>query len=280
MKLGAILRSTVAAICILGVATPTMSISAAPRHVSKPAKHKPAPRKAAAPRPAAAASAGLQVRVAQAPISRGWSSPVRAACRPVARERPWCCAFPRDANPNLSPLNVGPPRWVKGAQARHVGGVVEIVVALSDDADFRAGNADGDDFINLFARAEAAPATPACGRRSRRNAPTRCRPTAWCRSSSPRSRARFSSASTGPIQPAPPCSGAARRSGWCSTPRPGWTSASCPSARRSTATSRPSRGPTTRRCASAPRRARRSTPTASARTGRSRWARGSRIRPT
>ncbi len=66
--------------------------------------------------------------------------------------------FPRDANPNLSQLNIGPPRWVKGAQARHVGGVVEIVVALSDDADFRAGNADGDDFINLFARPAAAQA--------------------------------------------------------------------------------------------------------------------------
>ena len=60
MKLGGILRSTVAAICILGVATPAVSISAAPRQVSKPA-----PRKAAAPR--AAASAGLQVKVAQAP---------------------------------------------------------------------------------------------------------------------------------------------------------------------------------------------------------------------
>jgi hypothetical protein len=152
MKLGAILRSTVAAICILGVATPGVSISAAPRHVSKPA-----PRKAAAPaRPAA--PAGLQVRVAQAPDFTRLEFPGSRGMQVRRDGTSVVLRFPRDANPNLSPLNVGPPRWVKGAQARHVGGVVEIVVALSDDADFRAGNADGDDFINLFARAEAAAA--------------------------------------------------------------------------------------------------------------------------
>jgi hypothetical protein len=92
MKLGAILRSTVAAICILGVATPTVSISAAPRHVSKPAKHKPAPRKAAAPRPAAAASAGLQVRVAQAPDFTRLEFPGSRGMQARREGRPWCCA--------------------------------------------------------------------------------------------------------------------------------------------------------------------------------------------
>uniref|UniRef100_B0T0C1 Tetratricopeptide TPR_4 n=1 Tax=Caulobacter sp. (strain K31) TaxID=366602 RepID=B0T0C1_CAUSK len=152
MRLGATLRSTVAAICILGVLTPSVSISAAPSHVAKPA-----PRKAA---PHPAASGGLQVRVAQAPDFTRLEFPGSRGMQAHREGTAVVLRFPRDANPNLSSLNVGPPRWVKGAQARHVGGVVEIVVALSDDADFRAGNADGDDFINLFARAEA-PAAPA-----------------------------------------------------------------------------------------------------------------------
>jgi tetratricopeptide (TPR) repeat protein len=161
MRLGAFLRSTVAAICILGVATPSMSISAEPRRVSqsasgKSAQHKPAPRRAAAPRPVA--PAGLQVRIAQAPDFTRLEFPGSRGMQAHRDGTAVVLRFPRDANPNLSSLNVGPPRWVKGAQARHVGGVVEIVVALSDDADFRAGNADGDDFINLFARQEAAPA--------------------------------------------------------------------------------------------------------------------------
>ena len=165
MRLGASLRSTVAAICILGVLTPTVSMSAEPRHVAKPAHHAAprhaAPRKAA-PRPAArpVATSGLQVRVAQAPDFTRLEFPGSRGMQAHRDGTSVVLRFPRDANPNLSPLNVGPPRWVKGAQARHVGGVVEIVIALSDDADFRAGNADGDDFINLFARAEA-PAAPA-----------------------------------------------------------------------------------------------------------------------
>jgi tetratricopeptide (TPR) repeat protein len=154
MRLGATLRSTVAAICILGVLTPSVSISAAPRHVAKPAPHA-APRKAA-PRPAA--SGGLQVRVAQAPDFTRLEFPGSRGMQAHREGTAVVLRFPRDANPNLSSLNIGPPRWVTGAQARHVGGVVEIVVALSDDADFRAGNADGDDFLNLFARAEAAAA--------------------------------------------------------------------------------------------------------------------------
>jgi tetratricopeptide (TPR) repeat protein len=153
MKLGATLRSTVAAICILGVLTPSVSISAAPRHASKPA-----PRKAAAARPAAkpAAPAGLQVRVAQAPDFTRLEFPGSRGMQARREGTAVVLRFPREGDPNLSGLNVGPPRWVKGAQARHVGGVLELVVALSDDADFRAGNADGDDFINLFARQQVA----------------------------------------------------------------------------------------------------------------------------
>jgi tetratricopeptide (TPR) repeat protein len=157
MKLGATLRSTVTAICILGVLAPSVSISAAPRHVAQ-AAHKPAPK----PAQRSDAPSGLQVRVAQAPDFTRLEFPGSRGMQARREGAAVVLRFARDANPNLTPLNVGPPRWVKGAQARHVGGVVEIVVALSDDADFRAGNADGDDFINLFARpAPAAAPAPA-----------------------------------------------------------------------------------------------------------------------
>lgn len=148
MKLGATLRSTVAAICILGVLTPSAAIPAAPRHVSKPAAARPA------------APAGLQIRVAQAPDFTRLEFPGSRGMQARREGTSVVLRFTRDANPNLSPLNVGPPRLVKGAQARHVGGVVEIVVALGEDADFRVGNADGDDFINLFVRQQSAGAPP------------------------------------------------------------------------------------------------------------------------
>jgi hypothetical protein len=176
MKLRAFLRSAVAAICILGVSAPTVSISAEPRPVSKSAKSKP--RKAAArktaPPPAAprsVTSAGLQVRVAQAPDFTRLEFPGSRGMQARREGTSVVLRFPRDANPNLSSLNLGPPRWVKGAQARHVGGGVEIVVALSDDADFRAGNDEGDDFINLFARQQAAQTAPVAA-----GAPTRLNP--------------------------------------------------------------------------------------------------------
>jgi tetratricopeptide (TPR) repeat protein len=156
MRLGAFLRSSVAAICILGVAAPSVSMSAAPRRAAQPSASKPS---AAKP----AASRGLVVRVAQAPDFTRLEFPGSRGMQARREGEALVLRFPRDANPNLTPLTVGPPRWVKTAQARHVGGVVEIVVSLSDDADFRAGNADGDDFVNLFARAPIAAAAPSTG---------------------------------------------------------------------------------------------------------------------
>jgi len=144
MRLGAFLRSSVAAVCILGVVTPSVSISAAP------------PR--AKPAAAAAPSRALVIRVAQAPDFTRLEFPGSRGMQARRDGATLVLRFPRDANPNLTPLTVGPPRWVKTAQARHVGGALEILVSLGDDADFRAGNADGDDFVNLFARAPAAAA--------------------------------------------------------------------------------------------------------------------------
>ncbi|CAN5233534.1 hypothetical protein BH10PSE4_BH10PSE4_29700 [soil metagenome] len=151
MRLGAFLRSSVAVICILGVVTPSVSISAAPGHAAKPAARKAV---------ATTSSRGLEVRVAQAPDFTRLEFPGSRGMQARREGATLVLRFPRDANPNLSVLNVSPPRWVRTAEARHVGGVVEIVVGVADDADFRAGNADGDDFVNLFARQQAAAPAP------------------------------------------------------------------------------------------------------------------------
>ena len=134
MTLRALVRSGVAAICILGVVAPSVSIGAPPT----------------------ARRAALEMRVAQAPQFTRLEFPGARGLRVRREGQTLILRFPRDADPNISVLKVSPPRWVKTAEVRHVGGGVEIVVTLAEDPDFRAGNADGADFVNIFAR----PATP------------------------------------------------------------------------------------------------------------------------
>ena len=166
MRLGALLRSSVAAICIFGVVTPSVSISAAPRRAPNPP-----PLEASA----STSSRGLEVRVAQAPDFTRLEFPGSRGMQAHREGATLVLRFRRDANPNLTVLKVSPPRWVRSAEARHVGGVVEIAITLSDDADFRAGNADGDDFVNLFARQQAAnapaPAAETAAAAARRPSP-------------------------------------------------------------------------------------------------------------
>ena len=138
MTLRQLLRSSVAAACIAGVAAP--SVLAAP--------------------PPQAARASLDVRVAQAAqfsrIEFHWSGAARMT--PHRDGQTLVLRFSRDANPDLSRLKIAPPRWVKDASARHVGGVLELVITLTDDADARLGTADGVDFVNIYAKAGATPA--------------------------------------------------------------------------------------------------------------------------
>ena len=61
-------------------------------------------------------------------------------------------SFGRDADPDISRLRAGPPRWIKTAEKRHAGGRLQIVLTLADD---------GDTFVNVFAKAVPDPATPA-----------------------------------------------------------------------------------------------------------------------
>jgi tetratricopeptide (TPR) repeat protein len=64
--------------------------------------------------------------------------------------------FSRDTRPDISRLRVSPPPFVKTATARSVGGGLEIVLELTDDADALIGQADGGVFINAFKRRDLA----------------------------------------------------------------------------------------------------------------------------
>ncbi|MBU4436042.1 MAG: endoglucanase [Alphaproteobacteria bacterium] len=135
MRLRAILRSGVAAVCIASVAAPSVYAAG----------------------PAAAARGALDVRVAQAAefsrLEFHWTGGARLTSKREGQVL--TLRFNRDANPDMSVLRLTPPRWVKSAEARHAGGALEIVVTLADDADARLGNADGADFVNIFARVGA-----------------------------------------------------------------------------------------------------------------------------
>jgi len=143
MTLRQLLRSSVAAAVIAGTLAP--SVYAAP--------------------PPQAVRAGLDVRVAQAAdfsrIEFHWSAGAKLVSHREGQTL--VLRFSRDANPDLSALKIAPPRWLKASEARHINGALEIVITLTDDADARLGNADGVDFVNLFARPGAPPAsqTPA-----------------------------------------------------------------------------------------------------------------------
>lgn len=142
MRLRRTLQSGVAAACILAVATPG-GLSAQT--------------------PPATASDALDVRVAQARefsrIEFHWRGQARVTTRRDGQTL--TLRFSRDANPDLSRLRASPPRWVEGAAARHVGGILEVDIRLAADAEARTGQADGAAFVNVFAKPEATPAAAA-----------------------------------------------------------------------------------------------------------------------
>lgn len=141
-----LLRSGVAAACIVSVAAP-----------------------ASLPAVAWAAAAQLEVRTAQARdftrIEFRWAGGARVSQRRDGQTL--TLRFSRDAKPDISTLRILPPKWLKGAEARHTAGGLEIDLRLDDNADAKVGSADGAIFVNLFERkappeapkvAEAAPA--------------------------------------------------------------------------------------------------------------------------
>lgn len=113
----------------------------------------------------------LEVRVAQARdfsrIEFRWKGAARVSSRRDGQLL--TLRFSRDGDPDLTRLRVSPPRWVEGAAARRVGGVLEIDIRLAPDAEARLGQADGAAFINVYAKAPEAP--PAKGPAASAEAP-------------------------------------------------------------------------------------------------------------
>jgi tetratricopeptide (TPR) repeat protein len=138
MSLRALLRSSVAAVCIASVAAPSV-YAAGPVAVSRGA---------------------LDVRVAQAAefsrLEFHWAGGAKLTSKRDGQVL--ILRFNRDANPDTASLRLSPPRWVQAVDVRHVGGALEIALTLTDDADARLGQADGSDFVNIFAKA-GVPAT-------------------------------------------------------------------------------------------------------------------------
>ncbi len=135
MSLRTLLRSGVAAACIVGVAAP-----------------------AVVPTVALAARPLLEVRTAQAAhlskIEFQWAGGATVSTRRAGQTL--TLHFSRDASPDLSTLRIFPPKWLKGAEQRHTPSGLEIDLLLTDDAEAKVGAADGAIFVNLFER----PATP------------------------------------------------------------------------------------------------------------------------
>lgn len=144
MSLRRVLRTGVAAACIAGVAVPTGYAV-----------------------PAIAARPALDVRVAQARdftrIEFQWAGGARVATKRDGQVL--TLRFSRDAKPEIALLKAAPPQWLKAVEERHVGGVLELALTLTDDADAKVGQADGATYVNLFKKKEApaapVPATPA-----------------------------------------------------------------------------------------------------------------------
>jgi tetratricopeptide (TPR) repeat protein len=137
MSLRQALRSGVAAVAIATVAAPQGVAVAAARH----------------------AAPGLDVHVAQADDFSRIEFHGGGAVRSRRDGQTLVVDFAGDADPDISRLHTDPPRWVKGAEKRHVGGHLELAITLADDADAKVGFADGAAFINVFARPAPDPAT-------------------------------------------------------------------------------------------------------------------------
>jgi tetratricopeptide (TPR) repeat protein len=145
MTLKGVLRSGVAAACIVSVAAPA-SIAA--------------PMAKAASESSGKRGGGLDVRVASAEtFSRIEISGARATTRRDGQTVTF--SFDRDADPDIARLRTAPPKWIKTAEKRHVGGRLQLVVTLADDADAKLGQADGATYLNAFEKPAPDPAQAA-----------------------------------------------------------------------------------------------------------------------
>ncbi|HEY2750595.1 endoglucanase [Phenylobacterium sp.] len=101
----------------------------------------------------AAPRAGIELRIAQANGFSRLEFPGAASAQVKRKGQTLTLTFPRDADPDISRLRTSPPKWIKTAEKRHVAGRLELVLTLTDDADFKADSADGAAFVNVFQKA-------------------------------------------------------------------------------------------------------------------------------
>jgi tetratricopeptide (TPR) repeat protein len=132
MRLVRLLRSSLAAIAIAAIAA--------------------APVVAEAP---VAAQAGLTIRVGQAEqfsrIEFRWAG-APAAMGAHRAGQILTLTFGRDAHPDISTLKTVPLKWVKAIDVKHQKGALAVALTLDDSADALTGEADGADFVNVFAK--------------------------------------------------------------------------------------------------------------------------------
>lgn len=133
MSLRQALRSGVAAVAILAVVSP-QGVAAAAR-----------------------APAELEVRVAQAAGFSRLEFRGGAVVNTRREGQMLIVSFARDADPDISRLRTSPPRWIKGAEKRHVRGRLELAITLAENAEAKSGFADGAAYVNVFEK----PAPPA-----------------------------------------------------------------------------------------------------------------------
>lgn len=103
--------------------------------------------------PAGAAPSSIDVQVAQAD---GFSRVEFKGAPQAAVKRDGqvlTLNFPRDGDPDIARLRTAPPKWIKTAEKRHVGGHLQVLLTLSDDADYKVGSSDGAMFVNVFQKA-------------------------------------------------------------------------------------------------------------------------------
>ena len=134
MRLRQALRLGVSAACVAGLAAP-QGLAAAPPH------------------------GPLEVRVAQAEafsrVEFHWSG--KAGMETRRQGQVLTFRFARDADPDIARLRTDPPKWIKSAEKRHVGGRLELTLTLADDAEAKVGQADGAAYVNVFPKPDAPP---------------------------------------------------------------------------------------------------------------------------
>ena len=118
----------------------------------------------AAEAPTPATAPGLGIRIGQAAdysrIEFRWRARTAMGVRRVGQVLR--VSFSRDAKPDLVDLKTVPLKWLKSSDVRHEKGGLVFVLTLTDDADATTGEADGADFVNIYAKkaVAAAPVAP------------------------------------------------------------------------------------------------------------------------